>query len=59
LHVGLYADPAVVEDVAELGRDVSSAFEALRRAVDPGRPSPPRPGVRIIRERTLSERVLV
>jgi WS/DGAT/MGAT family acyltransferase len=59
LHVGLFADPAVVADVADLGRDVAWAFDALRRAVDPGRPSAPPPSGRQVQRRGLPDRVLV
>jgi WS/DGAT/MGAT family acyltransferase len=59
LHIGLYADPAVVPDVADLGRDVACAFDALRRAVGPTPPVPPRPGARVLGDRALRERVLV
>ncbi len=41
LHVGLYADPAIVTDVAGLARDVESAFDTLRLA--PERPTGPEP----------------
>jgi WS/DGAT/MGAT family acyltransferase len=52
LHVGLYADPEIVRDVAEVARDFASAFDALRQAIDPRSPRPrrrgaePRPRVR-------------
>ncbi len=44
LHVGLYADPGVMPDLAALGRDFARAFDALRVAVDPRSPRPHRRG---------------
>jgi diacylglycerol O-acyltransferase len=41
LHVGLYADPGVVPDLEEVGRDFRCSFDALRFAVAPQTPEPP------------------
>ena len=40
LHVGLYADPEIVPDLAAVARDFARAFDALRGAVDPRSPRP-------------------
>jgi WS/DGAT C-terminal domain len=54
LHVGLYAASEVVPDVADLGHDFTSAFDALRVALEPqapplGSPDRPRPVRRRVR----------
>jgi WS/DGAT/MGAT family acyltransferase len=64
LQVGLYADPALVPDLAVLARDFEAAFDALRSACAPGAPEPPapaspQPSERVVRERALRERVLI
>jgi hypothetical protein len=61
LHVGLYADPALVPDLAGLALDLESAFDALRSACAPPAPEPPAPAPteRVLRERVLRERVLI
>lgn len=41
LHVGLYADPDIVPDLPAVARDFTSAFDALRLAIDPRAPRPP------------------
>jgi len=41
LHVGLFAHPGVVADVAELARDFGRAFDALRAEAGPWAPSGP------------------
>lgn len=46
LHLGLYADPAIVPDVIELARDLSSSFDAMRLTLTPPPPtSAPTPSV--------------
>jgi diacylglycerol O-acyltransferase / wax synthase len=43
LHLGLYADPEVVPELTDLAHDLTSAFDALRVALEPrGRPRSPR-----------------
>ncbi len=43
LHVGLHADPGLVPDLDELGRDFESSFDALRFALAPRPPQAPEP----------------
>jgi hypothetical protein len=43
LHVGLYADPGVVPDLEQVAGDFRRSFDALRFALAPKSPEPPRP----------------
>lgn len=43
LHVGLCADPELVPELADVAHDLTSSFDALRLALEPGAPRPRRP----------------
>jgi WS/DGAT/MGAT family acyltransferase len=49
LHVGLYADAAVLPEVVDVARDLEAAFDALRLAPAPG-PTPWRVRARALRD---------
>jgi WS/DGAT/MGAT family acyltransferase len=49
LHVGLYADAAVLPEVVDVARDLEGAFDALRLAPAPG-PTPWRARARALRD---------
>jgi WS/DGAT/MGAT family acyltransferase len=43
LHIGLYADPQLVPELADVAHDFTRSFDALRLALEPDAPHPRRP----------------
>jgi diacylglycerol O-acyltransferase / wax synthase len=56
LDVGLYADPKVVPELTDLAHDLTSAFDALRVALEPGHHPRPRSGTSAGRRRSAARR---